>query len=144
MGLVLGLLLVFFGPPLALLLLGLRFRKLSHLADLTGRARTTRLVWLAVLAGGLTLVFYLVVLLVSARIPSAHGAGRSAWPWGQEHPITTVLLASLAVTLLLVRQPAQRPAGLSFGAGALVVLGGLGMYWYFTAHQQDVKLDAFL
>lgn len=54
-----------------------------------------------------------------------------------------MLLASLSLTLLLVSQPAKRLAGLSFGAGALVVLVGLGLHWFFTDHQEDVKRNAF-
>jgi len=140
---VLFLLLVLLGPPVAILVLGLHFSKLSNVAGLTGRARQRRLVWLAVLASGLTGSFYLLVIIVSAKIPGAHAAARSSFPWLHEHPLTTVLLACLGVTLLLVRQPARRPAGLSFGAGALLVLTGLGIYWFFTDHQEDVKRNAF-
>lgn len=113
---VLFLFLVVLGPPVVILVLGLRFHKLSHGAGLTGRARHLRLAWLAVLASGLTGSFYLLVRVVSAELPGAHAAARSNWPWLHEHPLTTVLLAGLGVTLLLVGQPAKRPAGLSFGA----------------------------
>lgn len=140
---VLLLFLVVLGPPVAILLLGLRFFELSHMAGLTGRARQVRLVWLAVLASGLTGSFYLLVCIVSAKLPGAHAAARSSLPWVHEHPLTTVLLASLGVTLLLVSQPAKRPAGFSFGAGALLVLTGLGIYWFFTDHQDDVRQNAF-
>jgi len=132
--LVLFLFLVVLGPPVAILLLGLQFSKLSQVAGLTGWTRQRRLVWLAVLASGLTGSFYLLVLIVSAKIPGAHAPSRSSLPWLHEHPLTTVLLVSLGVTLLLVRQPAKRPAGLSFGAGALVVLTGLGIHWVLTNH----------
>jgi hypothetical protein len=140
---VLFILLVLLGPPIAILLFGLRFGQLSHVEGLTGRARQMRLVWLAVLASGLTGSFYLLVIIMSAKIPGAHAPSRSSFPWLHEHPITMVLLASLGVTLLLVSQPAKRPAGFSFGAGALAVLTGLGIYWFFTDHQEDVKLNAF-
>jgi hypothetical protein len=134
---------VVFGPPVAILVLGLRFYKLSQMADLTGRARQTRLVSLAALASGLTGSLYLLVRVVSAELPGAHAPARSNWPWLHEHCLLTVLLVSLGVTLLLVAQPAKRLAGLSFGAGALVVLAGLGIYWFFTDHQVDVQRHAF-
>ena len=132
MVLVLFLFLVLLGPPVAILVLGTYFNKLSYVAGLTGRTRQRRLAWLAVLASGLTGSFYLLVIIVSAKIPGAHAAARSSFPWLHEHPLTTVLLVSLGVTLLLVRQPTKRPAGLSFGAGALVVLMGLGIHWYVS------------
>ena len=131
------------GPPLAIVLFGYYFNKLSHMESLTGRARQRRLAWLAVLASGMTGSFYLLVIIVSAEIPGAHAAARSSFPWLHEHPLTAVLLVSLGVALLLVAQPASRPVGLSFGAGALVVLTGLGIHWFFTEHQEDVKRNAF-
>lgn len=131
---VLFLLVVLLGPPLVILLLGLRFGRLSHLEGLTGQARQMRLVWLAVLAGGITGSFYLLVRIVSAKIPGAHAAARSSFPWLHEHSLTAVLLASLGTTLLLLSQPSKRPAGLSFGVGALVVLTGLGTYGFFASH----------
>ncbi|MCI1186935.1 energy transducer TonB [Hymenobacter sp. DH14] len=140
--LVFFLFLVILGPPVAILALGLRFHKLSHVAGLTGRARRIRLVWLAVLAAALTGSFYLLVCIVSAKLPGAHAPARSNWPWLHEHPATTVLLAALGMTLLLVAQPAKRLAGFGFGAGALVVLTGLGIHWFLTDHQEDVKLNA--
>ena len=139
---ILFLLLVLLGPPAAILVLGTYFNKLSHVAGLTGRARQKRLVWLAVLASGLTSSLYFLVIIISAKLPGAHAAARSSFPWLHEHPLTTVLLVSLGVTLLLVSQPAKRPAGLSFGAGALVVLTGLGIHWFFTEHQEDVRRNA--
>jgi hypothetical protein len=132
--LVLFLLLVLLGPPVAILVLGLYFNKLSHVAGLTGQARQRRLAWLAVLASGLTGSFYLLIIIISAKIPGAHAAARSSFPWLHQHPITAVLLATLGVTLLLVSQPTKRAVGLSFGAGALVVLTGLGAYGFFTSH----------
>ena len=117
-----------------MLVLGLRFGRLSHVEGLTGRARELRLLWLAVLASGITGSFYLLVRVVSAKLPGAHAAARSSFPWLHQHPITAVLLVSLGITLLLVNQPSKRPAGLSFGVGALIVLTGLGIHWFFT-HQ---------
>ena len=140
---VLFLILALLGPPVAILVLGLRFHKLSRVAGLVGLARRRRLAGLAGLASALTGSFYLLVRVVSAELPGAHAAARSNYPWLHEHPLTTVLLTGLGVTLLLVAQPAKRPAGLSFGAGALVVLTGLGIHWYFTDHQADVRRNAF-
>lgn len=57
---VLSLFLVVLGPLVAILVLGLRFRKLSYVAGLTGQARQRRLAWLAVLASALTGSFYLI------------------------------------------------------------------------------------
>ncbi|MFD2721060.1 hypothetical protein ACFST9_20240 [Hymenobacter monticola] len=126
--------LVLVGPPVVILVLGLRFYKLSQMADLMGRARQMRLVSLAALASGLTGSFYLLVIVVSAKLPGAHGPSRSSFPWLHEHPLISVLLAALGVTLMLVAQPAKRPAGLSFGAGALAVLIGLGIYRVSTGY----------
>jgi hypothetical protein len=125
-------------PPGLLVLLGIRFQKLSTVQHLQGRARTVRLGWLVVLATGIMLTVYLLVRLFSAQMGSAHGAGRSAWPWGQQHPVTAVLLVGLVITLVLMRQPGQRLAGLSFGAGVLLVGTGLGVHWYLTDHQQEL------
>ncbi|MGI4733624.1 MAG: hypothetical protein ACRYG7_00425 [Janthinobacterium lividum] len=143
MGFILLLLLVVFGPPLVLALLSLRFAQLSLLADLTGPARKRRLIWLAVLASGITGSLYLLLRVLSAKIPGAHAAAKSSLPWLHQHPITPVVLVSLAVTLLLLRSRTRRLAGLSFGAGSLLVLGSLGAHWFFTDHQQEVKLEAF-
>ena len=131
MGIILLLLLAIFGPPLVLVLLSVRFAQLSQLADLTGPARTRRFIWLAVLASGMTGSLYLFLCVLSAEIPGAHAAAKSSLPWLHEHPITPVVLVSLAVTLLLLRSHTQRLAGLSFGAGALLVLSGLGTHWVF-------------
>ncbi|RZK19555.1 MAG: hypothetical protein EOO56_13955 [Hymenobacter sp.] len=143
MGFVLLLLLVIFGPPLLLVLLSVRFGQLSQLADLTGPARTRRFIWLAVLASGMTGSLYLLLCVLSAEIPGAHAAAKSSFPWLHEHPLTPVVLVSLAVTLLLLCTRTRRPAGLSFGVGALLVLGGLGTHWFFTDHQEDVKRETF-
>ena len=129
-----GLLFIVFGLPL--ILLSRRFYKLSDLEGLTGRARTVRLVWLVLLASGITVIFYLFVLVISSPPPTAHAVSRSAWPWGQEHPISAVLLAGLTAALLLV--PTRRLAGLCFGAGVLLGLSGVGVWWYFTEHQANV------
>jgi len=143
MGLILTLLLVIFGPPLVLVLLSVRFAQLSQLVDLTGPVRTRRFIWLAVLASGITGSLYLFLCVLSTEIPGAHAAAKSSLPWLHEHPITPVVLVSLVVTLLLLRSRTRRLAGLSFGVGALLVLSGLGTHWFFTDHQQDVKLEAF-
>ena len=95
------------------------------------------------LASGITGSLYLFLCVLSTEIPGAHAAAKSSLPWLHEHPITPVVLVSLAVTLLLLRTHTRRLAGLSFGAGALLVLSGLGTHWFFTAHQEDVKLEAF-
>jgi hypothetical protein len=143
MGFVLLLLLVIFGPPLLLVLLSVRFGQLSQLAGLTGAARTRRFIWLAVLASGMTGSLYLLLCVLSAEIPGAHAAAKSNFPWLHAHPLTPVVLVSLAITLLLLCTPTRRPAGLSFGVGALLVLGGLGTHWFLTDHQKDVKREAF-
>ncbi|RZJ87898.1 MAG: hypothetical protein EOO60_11715, partial [Hymenobacter sp.] len=52
---------------------------------------------------------------------------------------TTVTLASLGITLLLLCCRSQRLAGLSFGAGALLVIGGLDAHWYLTDHQANLR-----
>jgi hypothetical protein len=136
-GLVLTLLLVILGPPLALVLLGRLFWKLSHLTGTTRQTRTKRLIGLAFLAVGLTGSIYFLVCVISARLPSAHAASSSAWPWGEEHPITAVLLASLAVTSVLASQPARRLAALSYGVGACIALSVLGTYWYLTDYPKE-------
>jgi hypothetical protein len=137
MDILLLLLLFFVGPPLLGGWLLTRFFKLSQVLELHGRARTRRLAALASLAAFITLIGYAWVLVISEPIPGAHAASRSAWPWAQEHPILVVLLASVLVTLLLLRQPAQRLAGLSFGAGALLVSGCLGLWGYVHEHRQQ-------
>lgn len=134
-GFVLLLLIVLFGPPLALLLLGLRFWRLSQEADGTRKAHHRRLAWLVALASAITASFYFLVRVLSAETPGAPAPATSQWPWLHEHPSTTVALASLGITLLLLCCRSQRLAGLSFGAGALLVLAGLGTNWYLTDHQ---------
>lgn len=131
------LLLVFVGPPLLGGWLLTRFFKLSEVSELYGSARTRRLAALASLAALITLSGYAWVLVLSEPIPGAHAASRSAWPWAHEHPILIVLLASVLVTLVLLWQPAQRLAGLSFGAGALLVSGCLGLWGYVHEHRQQ-------
>lgn len=138
-GFVLLLLLVLLGPPLAILLLGLRFWRLRQVAALTGTARQRRLAWLVALASAITGSFYLLVRTLSAEIPGAHGPATSHWSWLHEHLNTTVTLASLGITLLLLCCRSQRLAGLSFGAGALLVIGGLDAHWYLTDHQANLR-----
>lgn len=131
------LLLFFIGPPLLGGWLLTRFFKLSQVSELHGRARTRRLAALASLAAFITLIGYAWVLVLSEPIPGAHAASRSAWPWAHEHPILVVLLASVLVTLLLLRESAQRLAGLIFGAGALLVSGCLGLWGYVDEQQKQ-------
>jgi hypothetical protein len=131
----------FFGPPLALLVLGLFFWRLHQVAALTGKARQRRVAWLVALASGITGSFYFLLLVLSDETPGAHGPATSQWPWLHQYLTTTVTLASLGVTLLLLCFRFLRPAGLSFGAGALLVLAGLGTNWYLTDHQENLLHD---
>jgi hypothetical protein len=137
MEILLLLLLFFAGPPLLGGWLLTRFSKLSQVQALHGRARTKRLAALVSLAALITLIGYGWVLVLSEPIPGAHAASRSAWPWAHEHPVLVALLASMLVTLVLLWRPAQRLAGLSFGAGALLVCGGLGLWGYVHEHRQQ-------
>lgn len=139
MEILLLLLLVFVGPPLLGSWLLTRFFKLSQVSEVPGGARAGRLVALVSLAALITLIGYAWVLVLSEPIPGAHAASRSAWPWAHEHPVLVVLVAGVVVTLVLLWQPARRLAGLSFGAGALLVSGCLGLWGYVHEHRQQMQ-----
>ncbi|RZK29055.1 MAG: hypothetical protein EOO63_09860 [Hymenobacter sp.] len=134
------LLLLFVGPPLLGGWLLTRFIKLSQVPELHGRARTRHLAALVGLAALITLIGYVEVLVISEPIPGAHAASRSAWPWAHEHPLLVVLLASALVTLVLLWQPSRRLGGLSFGAGALLVSGCLGLWGSIHEHRHRQTL----
>jgi hypothetical protein len=50
-------------------------------------------------------------------------------------------MGSLGIALLLLCSRSQRLAGISFGAGALLVIGALGVSWYLTDHQKNLLRD---
>lgn len=82
---------------------------------------------LATLATGSTLVGYVRVPVLSEPIPGVHAANRSAGPWAHDYLLLVVLLASLPLALVLLWQPTRGLVGLSFGAGALLTGGSLGL-----------------
>jgi hypothetical protein len=139
----LGLLSLFFLPPLVVGGLLFCFWKFSQVQPLCGSARYWRLSWLVLLASGVAFVSYewlsFLDQVQGLVAGSAHGARLSPEDFTSlhEHTLRHVVWAGAVATLVLLGWPTRRLAALSFGVGVLLVVSGESRQWYVTHHEQE-------
>jgi hypothetical protein len=124
-GFTVGLLSLFFLPPLVVGGLLFCFWKFSPVQPLCGAARYWRLSWLVLLASGVAFVSYEWLSFLD-QLTGLH-----------EHTLRQVVWAGAFATLILLIWPSRRLAALSFGAGVLLVVSGESWQWYLTHHEQE-------
>jgi hypothetical protein len=142
-GSIVGLLGLFFLPPLVVGGLLFCFWKFSQVQPLDGSARYWRLSWLVLLASGVTFVSYEWLSFLDQVQGSMQGAAHGPRLSPEDftslhaHTLRQVMWVGALVTLVLLGWPSRRLAALSFGVGVVLVVSGESRQWYVTHHAQE-------